>query len=312
MNEDPHSWIMETYLAEEALWANGLASRLRLIQATFADDPPAARQSYVGEEIERALKTVVPNRRKLYLEALADQFPAWQTASAAPTGETQPAAVAETPEAVLERLLGLAAGLSPETQAAFGKRLQQAGLSVKEPANVTLELPSEAQKKLGLSPGQALHGERAVKLLMALSELVGALDQLVWALWKQMAPRSTIRKETEFMKMAGPYLGGHPEISTPQLAQTLEKTRRLIAALLGAVGRAGAAYGRTYVSRFAPEVIEDLAKMEKKWNESVEYVSWRKYRQLAKEHASEAAIENEIQECITKAAENLILGRTLG
>ncbi len=303
---------MEAYLAEEALWANGLASRLRLIQATFADDPPATRQNYVAEEIERALKAVVPSRRKVYLDALADQFPAWQAASAAPTGEAKPAAVEETPESLLDRLLALAPGLPPETQAAFGRQLQQAGLAVKEPAGVALELPPEVQKKLGLAPGQALQGERVVKLLLALSEMVAALDQLVWALWKQMAPRSSIRKETDFLKLAGPYLGGDPETSTQQLTQALEKTRRLIAALLGAVGRAGAAYGRKYVGRFAPEMIEDLAKMEKKWNESVEYVSWRRYRELAKEHASEPAIENEIQECITKAAENLILGRTVG
>ena len=52
--------------------------------------------------------------------------------------------------------------------------------------------------------------------------------------------------------------------------------------------------------------------MEKKWNESVEAACWRKFVQQAKEHASEPAIEHEIQEAIAKAAENLILGRVGG
>jgi len=307
--ECPHSRTMESYLAEETLWASGLAARLRLVQANFADDQPATRQNFLAEEVERALKAVVPSRRRGYLQALAEQFPAWQAASPAPADEAPPPAAELTHEALLERLLALAPELSPETRADFGKRLQQAGLSVKEPASVFLDLPPEAQKKLGLAAGQPLNGERVVKLLLALSDLVMALDQLVWALWKQMAPRSNIRKESDFAKMAGPYLGGDPETSTQQLTQCLERTRRLIAALLGAVGRAGASYGRKYTSRFAPDVIEDLAKMEKKWNESLEYVSWRKYRELSKEHASEPAIENEIQECIAKAAENLIIGR---
>ena len=46
---------MESYLAEEALWANGLAARLRLVQANFADDQASSRQAYIAEEMERGL-----------------------------------------------------------------------------------------------------------------------------------------------------------------------------------------------------------------------------------------------------------------
>ena len=70
---------MESHLSEEALWASGLASRLRLIQANFADDPSSVRQGYLLEEIERALKPVSPTRRKNYLDSLAERFPARQS-----------------------------------------------------------------------------------------------------------------------------------------------------------------------------------------------------------------------------------------
>ena len=129
------------------------------------------------------------------------------------------------------------------------------------------------------------------------------------SLWKQLAARSAIRKEADLLKLIGPYLAGDTEVSTQQVAQSLEKTRRLIAGLLGAIGRAGSTYARNHAARFAPDVIKDLALMEKKWSEGLEQVCWRKYEQHAKEYSTEAAIENEIQEGIAKAAENLVMGR---
>lgn len=303
---------MESYLSEEALWASGLASRLRLIQANFADDPASVRQGYVIEEIERALKPVSPTRRKVYLDALAERFPAWEGSRSAARGEPTTRGALLTPEEMVAGLIELSPTLSTEARASFASQLQAAGLCVKETASAAIELPPELQKKLGLSPGKPLQVERAAKLLVITTDLALALDQLAWALWKQLAPKSAIRKESEFNRLAGAYLAGDAEVSTAQLSQPVEKTRRLIAGLLGAVGRAGSSYAKKYVARLSPEVIEDWAKMEKKWNESIESVCWRKFVQQAKEHASEPAIEHEIQEGIAKAAENLILGRIAG
>lgn len=303
---------MEAHLSEESLWASGLAARLRLIQANFADDPASVRQGYLVEEIERALKPVSPTRRKLYLDSLSERFPAWEGARSAPQSDLKTGSALLTPEEMVAGLIELAPTLSPEARASFASQLQAVGLSVKESANAFLELPPELQKKLGLPPGKPLQLERAVKFLVITMELALALDQLAWALWKQLAPKSTIRKEAELNKMVGSYLAGDAEVSTAMITQPVEKTRRLIAGLLGAVGRAGSAYAKKHVARLSPEVIEDWAKMEKKWNETIETACWRKFVQQAKEHASEPAIEHEIQEALARAAENLILGRAAG
>src|SRR6185369_3893791 len=303
---------MESYLSEEALWASGLASRLKLILANFADDPSAVRQGYITEEIERALKTVSPTRRKAYLDCLAERFPAWEGIRSTAESDVQVGSAPLQPEELVANLVQLAPTLSPEARAAFASQLQAAGLSVKESADAFLEIPPELQKKLGLAAGKRLQVERAVKLLVITTDLALVLEQLAWALWKQLAPKSAIRKESELSRLAGSYLAGDAEVSTAQLSQPVEKTRRLIAGLLGAVGRAGSSYAKKYVTRLSPEVIEDWAKMEKKWNESLETACWRKFVQQAKEHASEPAIEHEIQEAISKAAENLILGRVSG
>ena len=295
------------------MWASGLASRLRLIQANFADDPTSVRQGYIIEEIERALKPVSPTRRRAYLDSLAERFPAWngERAAAPPADPTVRAALV-TPEEMVAGLIELAPTLSAESRASFASQLQAAGLTVKEAAAATLELPPELQKKLGMPAGKALQVERAVKLLVITADMTLTLDQLAWALWKQLAPKSAIRKEAELNRLAGAYLAGDAEVSTAQLMQPVEKTRRLIAGLLGAVGRASSTYAKKYVACLSPEVIEDWAKMEKKTFESLEAACWRKFLQQARDHASEGAIEHEIQEAVAKAAENLILGRVAG
>ena len=303
---------MESHLSEESLWASGLASRLRLLQANFADDPSSLRQGYITEEIERALKTVSPTRRTAYLGSLAERFPAWEGLRSAARSDVNVGAAPLTPEELIARLVDLAPTLSPEARTAFATQLQAAGLSIKESANAFLELPPELQKKLSLAPGKPLQLERGVKLLIITTEFALALDQLAWALWRQVAPRSTIRKEADLNKLAGSYLAGDPDVSTTQVTQPVEKTRRLIAGLLGAVGRAGSSYAREYVRRLSPEVIKEWGTMEKKVFEPEEKAWWCKFEQQSKEHASEPAIEHEIQEAIAKAAENLILGRVSG
>jgi hypothetical protein len=127
-----------------------------------------------------------------------------------------------------------------------------------------------------------------------------------------MAPRSSYRKEGDFQKLLGPYLGGDSEVSTQMLAQPLERERRLIAAFLGAVGRAGSAFAKEHVRRFAPDEIEALAKIDRGFTQSLDYVSWKKYRELFQDHSTEPAIENKMQEIIVKTIEVLVLGRTAG
>ena len=189
----------------------------------------------------------------------------------------------------------------------MARQLREAGLLPAQ-SQGSMEIPPEYQKKFALPAGKQLNFERVIKLLGALYEMTLAMDQLAWALWKQIAPQTNIRKEGDFGKLVGPYLVGDTEVSTQQLVQLLERTRKLNASLLGAIGRGSSTYAKKHVAQFAPEVIEDLARIEKSFTQSLESVSWKKYAQLAKEYASEPVIENEIQKAIAKAAEKLMMG----
>ncbi len=303
---------MESHLSEESLWASALAARLRILQANFADDDPGSRQDYIAQEIERALKGSVPEKRKSLLEALALHFPTCQTA--APTSNHRPvegASAPETPEVLLERLLELLPTISPAQKEELAERLKGAGLITEEPG-AGFEVGPELLKRLSLDGSRSVSGERAAKTLAMLVDMVLTLDQLVWTLWKQIAPKSMVRKEGDLLKLSGEYLVGSNEVSTAQLLQALERSRKMVAGLLGAVGRAGASFARERARIFDPNAIEGDARAEKKWNESVEFACWRKYVQLCKEYGAEPAIEKSIQEAMAKATENLIMGRPVG
>jgi len=303
---------MESHLSEESLWASSLAARLRILQANFADDDAATRQDFIAQEIERALKGSVSDKRKVLLEALGQLFPTGQAAG--PVVSHQPsagAATPATPEALLEGLLEVLPTLPPEQKQEFTERLKRAGL-VPERSAAAFEASPELLKRLALDATRTVNAERAAKTMAMLVDMVLTLDQLVWTLWKQIAPKSMVRKEGDLVKLSGEYLAGSNEVSTAQLLQTLERSRKLVAGLLGAVGRAGAAYARDRARIFDPNAIEADARAEKKWNESVEFACWRKYVQLCKEYGAEAAIEKSIQEAMAKATENLIMGRPVG
>jgi hypothetical protein len=311
----PEFMQTESHLSEAAVWANALAARLKVLQASFADDDPATRRGFIVDEINRALKGCVPEKRKALLDALGEQFPSWQ--SAAPSAPPAPAAEApapepETPEVLLKRLIESLPALSGAQREEFARQLKQAGLELPGGGGGgggAFEITPDMQKRLGPNGTKPVSVERAAKSLAMQFDMVVTLDQLVWTLWKQIAGKSMVRKEADFAKLFPDYLSGSTEVSSAQLQQSLERTRKLIAGLLGAIGRAGAAYARDRARLFDPAAIEADARAEKKWNESLEFACWRKYVQLQKEYGSEATVEKSIQEAMAKAAENLILGR---
>src|SRR2546429_9630985 len=120
------------HLSEESLWASRLASRLRLIIASCAEDSSSVRRGYLTEEIERELKQVSPTRRKAYLDSLVERFPSWEGGRTTAASQVETGATPLTPEQLVGRLVELAPTLSPETRADFARQLHTVGLSLKE------------------------------------------------------------------------------------------------------------------------------------------------------------------------------------
>lgn len=303
-------------MGEEAEWASGLGGQLRLVQASFADDDLATRQQYLSDEIARALKVVPPTKRRAYLQALAERFPAWDAAPAAKQ-EGVPA-VELPPEELVARLVEIAPYLSIEQKRALSEQLEAAGLAASRPAAgagpvaAAEPVPEELRKKLGIEPGQSLSQLRVLRLIAVLSEFSVTLDQLSWNVWKQIAPKSIVRRDAgpdgDFRKIAGPYLTGDDEVSTAQISQVVDKTRQLIAGLLAAVGSTGESFARQFLGRVAPSAIKEKADAESGFFIGPEQKCWRKYLETFND-INGVSIEKEIAGILAQNTEELILGK---
>jgi hypothetical protein len=298
--------------SEASSWAQEVAGRLWMLQTSFADDPPAERQEYLVEEIERSLKEVADSRRAEYLDALARRFPGPERIEVAPLGPAPAEPVKKTAEELAEELLDRAAELTKERKAELAERFQAIGLGV--PASHGLNLPPELRGKLGLTPDQPLDEERLNKLLAALMEMVVILDNLIWNLWKTIAPKSVVRRDTGegFRRTVGHYVTGDREVATLQVTQMLEKTRQLLAGILSAIGPTGETYARRHLETFAPEKIRATVETGSSgFLSNVEQKCWRRYVTLASE-LNGPAVEKQIVDAIVSYTEEIVLGRKPG
>jgi hypothetical protein len=300
--------------SEASSWAQELAGRLWMLQTSFADDPPAARQEYLIEEIERSLKEVADSKRAEYLDALAHRFPGPEQIDVPQSDSTlalvEP--IKKTAEEVAEELLGRAAELTKESKARLAERFQAIGLA---PApGRGLDLPPELRGKLGLTPDQPMDEERLNKLFAALLEMVVILDNLIWNLWKTIAPKSVVRRDSGdgFRRTVGHYVTGDREVATLQVTQMLEKTRQLLAGLLSAIGPTGETYARHHLETFAPEKIRAAVEVASSgFLGNVEQKCWRRYVTLASE-LNGPTIEKQIVDAIVSYTEQVVLGRKPG
>jgi hypothetical protein len=299
---------------EASSWAQEVARRLWMLQTSFADDPPAAREEYLVEEIERSLKEVTDSRRAEYLDALADRFPGPERIDVPPPGPTpklfEP--VKKTIEEVAEELLSRAAELSKERKAELAERFQAIGLA--PPPSRGLDLPPELRGKLGLTPNQPLDEERLNKLFAALLDMVVILDNLIWNLWKTIASKSVVRRDSGdgLRRTVGHYVAGDREVATLQVTQMLEKTRQLLAGLLSAIGPTGETYARHHLETFAPEKIRATVEAGSSgFLSNLEQKCWRRYVALANE-LSGPAVEKQIVDAIVSYTEEIVLGRKPG
>jgi hypothetical protein len=293
-------------------WAAGLAARLRLLQASFADDPLEVRERTLRDELEQALKTVALGQRQECIEALAMEFPVPEASKEDGAGKAKvaEATVPETPSVLVDRLIGLTRRMSPAECESIVAQFAAAGLL--RASNGATEISEELKERLQkLAPGKRLDQARALRILDVLIEFAWSLDQLVWEVWKSIAPRSIIRHESgkhdDFRKTLGPYLTGDSEVSTEEVKQLVNKTRKLVSGLMAAMGTMGEIHIQKFLKRLSPDAIRRQAEAEPGVFESIEKKCWRKYTTIFTE-MNEAAVEREILDAIKKYTEKLVLG----
>ena len=253
---------MESHILETA-------NRLRLIQVDFADDGEQTRTAYLCEEIEKALKSVLPDERNEFLGRLLEKFPAGSFITQAISTETtveSPPTVAESElknvEFLVRSLLEIAPTLSDDQKDFVDKSLQEAGLRPKARQGNSIELDKKLKQKFKVGDECSISAEKMAELSAILVDFVFKLESLVWNTWRQLSPRSAVRSQGAFTKKIGQFLSNDAEISVKQIDDDLKVLQRLTAAMTSAVSRVGGQFAKRHLAKFSPLEIEVLVKME--------------------------------------------------
>lgn len=304
----------KNFLPSEIVWADQVASKLRLIMSTCADETADNRQAYIEEHIRQRLEEVPPAKRTLYLDELATKFPIGQTAF---TAAAIPAAAAgpvptDNVDEFLRVMDRAAARWSDADKEKVRARLATLGVVDRSVGGGLEQHAVELKQRLALAPNEEVAAAKLAKLCIQQAEFYAKLDQLAWNTWKILAPKSALRRDTalgDSRSLVRRYLRGDAEPSDLLLAQQIERTRQLIAVLLGSISQISRGFVKRYQTRYSPEAVRDLVKIEGGGSllTSVEARCWRKYSDLAAE-INENALQTEMQEVVVKYVEELMRG----
>ncbi|MDR0353889.1 MAG: hypothetical protein LBI02_11295 [Opitutaceae bacterium] len=298
-------------LPDAPVWAANTASRLRYLQANLADDARENRESFLEDELKKLLDPVPAGKRQLYLDTLAEKFPTWESlAAAAPAAEAGPDGMA--PDDIWALFLKTLPRYTLEQRETIRRRLADAGFVHVASDSLDTDALAEITQKLKLSPADKLDAARLGKLFAALAEVCIMTDQLVWNVWKGLAPKSAIRRDNSAGDLRSALrrsVTGDAEVSAAQIARQLEGMRQLIAGLVASLGPAGKNFARRFQSRYSPEAIRDIVKLEGGASifGNADSRLWKKYTELAGE-ISEGSIQTDMMDAVAQYAEELMKG----
>lgn len=308
VNPVPPDSPIDEALSKPAAWASSLVTRLKYLQTNLTEATPENRQVYMEEEVRRALQEVPLEKRGSHLYALAQAFPEWELAAATAIA---PAAVArQTPDEVVRSFLQIVPQLSEEQRNNVKQQLAALGLVIPADVPVDGEALMAVRAKLKLDPDDPINVQQLAKLFSVYAEAMLALDQLVWNVWRNAAPKSPIRRDTaqgDLRTVTRRSLAGDAEAASVQVhvQKQLEATRQLIAGLLAGLGPAGKNFARRYQQRYTPDAVREVVRAEGGGKNDAQF--WKKHTELAAE-ITETVIEDDVQAAVVKYAEDLMRG----
>jgi len=291
------------------------ANRLRLIQVDFADESEQTRTAYLREEIEKALKTVLPAERNEFLGRLLERFPAGSFVTQTISKEVDVQSVPVVDESQFKNvdflvgsLLEIAPALSDDQKDYIDQSLRQAGLGPKAQQSDSVESDQKLKEKLKVGNERSFNAARLAELNVMLVDFVLKLEPLVWNTWRKLSPRSSVRPQGALTQKIGQFLCDDTEMSVNQVEDDLKVLQRLIASMTSAVSCVGGQFAKRHIAKFSPSEIEALVRMEPgSVFVSRDVKCWNKYKQLA-ETLNEDAIEMEIRKAIVDYVESLSKG----
>jgi len=291
-------------------------NRLRLIQVDFADQPTETRENYLADEVEHALAKLLPEQRPEFLKELKERFPTWDRqvdVSANSSAQVQTATDARELQDytfLISRLIQLAPSLTEEQRKTAVARLAEAGLAERGSGPDWPAQPMKVLKtKLQLGDKDKLDSARLLELMAEMVGFATSLDQLVWATWKQVSPKSDMKRPIPVQRTFAKFSSGDAEVNRTQVAADVDRLRQLTAGLISAIAQAGNLFAQRHVGKFSVANIEAYADKMPGMLVGKEVKCWRQYKDLASAMDIQT-IEIEIQNAIAEYTETLVKGRS--
>jgi len=289
------------------------ANRLRMIQVDFADDGDQARGEYLCEEIERALKTVLPDERAEFLEGLKSKFSTVGDFGAQPIFQehetkersTVGRGMLDDPGSLVQLLVKIFPTLPPDGKESVIRGLQEGRIGLRGSQDYSEELLQQLQAVLQ-PDDSSLEPTRVTALAAVLTDFVIKLEPLVWSTWRKLSPHSSTRPSGNIKNTMGKFACADGGVAQEQVGNALKELHQIIAAMITAVGRASDRFAKHHLSKLSPSEISTLVRLDRKGVlVSHEVKCWRKYQELASE-LTEASIEAQIREAIVDCVESLM------
>ncbi len=311
-------------LPTEDHWAAQMASRLRLLLAAGADEPAEQREAHIEEQVRRGLQSVPAAQRTQCLERLAAHFPVGQiTVLANPPGTPDAAErKPQTPDEVMALVGEAWTRFTLEQRKTLRERFVSIGV-IEAPVPVPAAAAAsgeavdltEAKRTFGLTPTESMVPLRLGRLAAMQTDFYTKLDQLAWSTWKQVSPQSPLKKDStqgDFRSQLRRYLKGDAEPTDMQIAQQIERTRQLVSSLVGSLAVTSRGFAKRYQTRYAPEAVRDIVKMEGGIGPfGGDAKCWKKYNELAAE-INELSIQTDMMETISRFVEDMVKTRKTG
>lgn len=289
-------------------------NRLRMIQVDFADDGDQQRREYLCEEIERALKAVMPDERTEFLEGLKSKFSTVGDFGAQPIFQehetkkrpTMGQGMSDDPKSLVQLLAKIFPTLPADGKESVIRGLQEGGIALRGSQDYSEELLGQLQTLLQPDDAAGLEPTRVTALATLLIDFVIKLEPLVWNTWRKLSPHSSTRPSGNIKKTMGKFACAGGGVAQEQVGNALKELHQIITATITAVGRAGDQFAKHHLSKLSPSEISALVRLERKGVlVSHEVKCWRKYQELASE-LTEASIEAQIREAIVDCVESLM------
>lgn len=255
--------------------------RLRLLQVSLADEVPAERTRHLAQTLAELVDAVAVDEREAFLDELAARFPAW-SGGAATASPLPPPPADLTAAQLLAQLLPKMHELDPAQREQMQAALDAVSPKREAPAGENA-IRERLSRELHIDQ-EALDAERvarAVQILLAMLEL---LDRTVTTCMAEVIRKAPAREQVPtnvklgMRKVLAGYLCQAPRAEFEDQYRALAVR---LGALTQAVHRGPSNFATNCAKTFAPEVIEQAAKLEAGVWQSREAKAWAKYVELA-------------------------------